>query len=85
MPRNLWNSFLLVGNGISSMALIFVGSASTPRSEIKCPKKVTSVFSNWHFDRFNFKPCFRMEVKTNYNLVCSRSCSGVSAQMIMLS
>ena len=63
MHRNLWSSFLLLGNGISLMALIFVGSASTPRSEMKCPKKVTSVLSNWHFDRFNFKPCFRMRLR----------------------
>ena len=54
IPRKRFNAVLLVGVGISVIALIFGGSGFTPLSEKMRRRKVISVVPKTHFPLFSF-------------------------------
>ena len=62
-PKNPLISFLLLGGGISNMALIFDGSTSIPLSLIKKPNNFPVVIPKVHFCEFNLSLHFLILTK----------------------
>lgn len=65
IPRNLLNSDSEVGELMSTIALVFSGSALMPRTSMTWPRNVSLVFENSHFCGLNITLASSMRLRTD--------------------